>query len=172
MRGSAQLAGAHNPLGARLSQEKGAPESVVCVLETLSEERPGEQRGSWVPRGGVLPRLAPRGHLGTGFVLDARPRPRRGRAANPREVGMSRGERIGVVAAESRRGSPGVSLPHPMRPGGRRSGRAPPLPALGLRAPPAPTGTVAGAPRELAPPPENQTGLAASQPIRGKMSQP
>ncbi|XP_024618203.1 suppressor APC domain-containing protein 2 [Neophocaena asiaeorientalis asiaeorientalis] len=42
VRGSAQLAGAHNPLGARLAQEKGAP---GLRRGTLSEERPGELEG-------------------------------------------------------------------------------------------------------------------------------
>ena len=52
MRGSAQLAGAHNPLGARLAQEKGAP---GLRRGTLSEERPGELEGE----GGCLEGCAP-----------------------------------------------------------------------------------------------------------------
>lgn len=49
MRGSAQLAGAHNPLGARLSQEKEAPELAMSVPETLSGESPGEPEGKVGP---------------------------------------------------------------------------------------------------------------------------
>ena len=42
MSGSAQLAGAHNPLGTRLAQEKEAP---GLRRGTLSEERAGQLEG-------------------------------------------------------------------------------------------------------------------------------
>lgn len=50
MRGSVQLAGACDPLGAFLLQEKEASESAgTCGQETLSEEDPRELAG-WVGR--------------------------------------------------------------------------------------------------------------------------
>lgn len=81
MRGSAQLAGAHNPLGDRLSKEKEAPESVVSVPETLSKERAGELEGEGGSLEGVYsPALSQEATWGQ--VLYWAPGP----AANPGEV--------------------------------------------------------------------------------------
>lgn len=112
-----------------------------------------------------------RGHLGTDFVLGARPRPSERCAEGSSETRAEpQGEGWCGGPGEAGGGSAWGSLPHPASPGGRYSGETPPLPTLGLRSPPAPPRTAAGASRARAPRPEkNQT---ASQPIGEEMGQP
>lgn len=162
MSGSAQLAGTHNPLGARLAQEKGAPESAVPVPGDPQRRVPGELEGEGGPservRSASLSYEATWGQVfirGPGFA------PRRGGQGSQPQKGLICGERPGVVGVGSRRGS--------VRPGARQRWGIPPPASAGTAVP---LSTAAGARRALAPRPENQTWLATSQPIGEEMGQP
>lgn len=144
------------------------PRSRRCLCPGPSaESAQGSQRGKVGPWGGALPTLVPGGHLGTGFVLGARPRPSETEtwAGRPRR---DEGRGGGAGGQRSRSG-----LPAAPREGSReRRGGTPPLAAPRPRRPPAPPGSEAGAPRARAPPPQNQTGPAASQPIGEETGEP
>lgn len=153
--GSAQLAGAHNPLGARLAQEKGAP----GLRRGSCEERAGQLEAE----GGSLEGCSP-AYPGRppGDRLPPAPGPalrKVGWAAKASEVGTAEGAAGAVGWGQgSLRGCSGIPPP-PASSGGRRTWGTPPPAAGRLCAPPAPVGT-AGAREPPAPPPENQTGAA------------
>lgn len=137
---------------------KWAPESGCLGQETPSRERrvPREARREGDSREEVcFPSLPPRGHWGQVFRT-----PRPSERAEPRREGCGwPGEQKGV-----RSGLP----PRPARPrGGRAAGPLLPPPPAGAepRRSPAAARTAAGA-RGAGPAGENQTRLAASQPIR------
>lgn len=58
VRRSAQLAGAHNPLGADLVQEKGTPESEPGPGDPQGRKPRGARGGRWSLRGGCFPSLS------------------------------------------------------------------------------------------------------------------
>lgn len=87
-------------------RERGPRVGGFCARGLLEKSARGARGGKWVPGWGVLPILIPRGHLGTGLGLGARPRPKRGGLGDQSERGLSRGERVGAVELEEQKGGP------------------------------------------------------------------
>lgn len=119
--GSAQLAGAHDPLGTfpvNGPQSRGAWARGPRVG---GEESPGEPGGEGKSLEQVCsPSLPPRGHRGQVFRRAPGPAPRRGPNRRERAAG----------GGGSRKGSARVFLPHPRGRGGPSCGTPPPpLPA-------------------------------------------
>lgn len=157
MRGSAQPAGAHNPLGTLLVNGPRSRGAWARGPRVGGEESPREPDGEDESLEEVCaPSLPPRGHPGQVFRRAPGPAPRRGLNCAERAAGGGGG---------GQKGSARGSLPNPQG-RGEAELRDPPLPA-GPGPPPSPAAanTAAGA-RGAGPSVENQTGLAASQPIR------
>lgn len=164
MSGSAQLAGAHNPLGARLAQEKGAP---GLRRGTLSEERAGQLEGEGGSLEGGSP---PYPWRPSGDRLPPAPGPalrKVGWAAKASEVGTAQGV-AGVAGAGVSTGVFGG--PAPTRKLGREADLGTPTLPPGASARPRPL----WARRERASRrplhPKIKPGLPASQPIREETS--
>lgn len=165
MSGSAQLAGAHNPLGARLAQEKEAP---GLRRGTLSEERAGQLEGEGGSLEGCSPPYPGRR---PGNRLPPAPGPalrKVGRAARASEVRTAEGA-AGVVGQGESTGALGG--PAPIRKLEREADLGDPAPyPPGASARP----QALWARRERASHrplhPKIKPGLPASQPIREETS--